>query len=758
MAFAFFRRHQRVVIIVMAVLMVSFLIGFQGFQAIFSHDPGDEVVGRTEYGEITARDLAAAGSELRMLATVVGLGNPRRMYFNPWPTDAAFLRLMDNEDTAAVAYAVLRRQAERSDVLVTEADVEAFLEGIGLTGAAYEGRMSELRQQREMTEEQFRSVIANWLAVHRIFERSSVAAPPSPQEVRRVFRDLSAEINLRLLTVEAEDFLKFVEDVDPDGEQVRMHFEDHKDELPGEFEGPDSFGFGYRQPDKVELQYLHIRREPIARVARPHEREALRYYLDHKGEFVETVPVDTQPATEPAASDEDVITPRVREMREVQLSFAEARPQIVEKLAAPAVARRMEQLLRDAQQAIQQYDGSEGGDPTAYERARKQMTRPAGAILDEPVSVRIRSLPLADAMRRLSDAAGVEICYPWGEQDDVTIDPGVRVTIEGNEPVPLGEALEQITAQILGPAATRPATDAAGPLIRWRRCEGLPAALFADGGTAGLSSFPLVAGTTEPLTASELSGHPVLGAAATAAQGGRMLGYLAFHAESFVGDTREPALIRVGDDGQAMYVAGGEDGRLLWRLAAATPAHVPEELTGEIRRQVVEDLKLAAAFDLAVARAEQIAADARERGLGPAAEKAAMETTVTEPFARKRLSWGPIAWSVVPTLAMPNAELRGWLIRQVFELAPEDVEPPYPDDPPAVMLLEIPPRRSVAVMQRIGYRPPVQGEFEASTGQRMGRRTVSMYLSQMQQMRALEAYFAFDNVAERVDWKPGEED
>ncbi len=758
MAFAFFRRHQRVVIIVMAVLMVSFLIGFQGFQAIFSHDPGDEVVGRTKYGEITARDLAAAGSELQMLASVVGLGNPRRMYFNPWPTDAAFLRLMDNEDSAAVAYAALRRQAERNDVVVTEADVEAFLEGIGLTGAAYEGRMSELRQQREITEEQFRSVIANWLAVHRTFERSNVAAPPSPQEVRRVFRDLTAEINLRLLTVKAEDFLKFVEDVDAEDEQVRMHFEEYKDRLPGEFEGPDSFGFGYRQPDKVELQYLQIRREPIARVARPGEREALRYYLDHKDEFVETVAVETQPATAPAASDEDVITPRVRETREVQLSFAEARPQIVEKLSAQAVARRMEQLLRDAQQAIEQYDEQGEGDSTAHEWAREQMTRPAGDILDEPVSVRIRSLPLEDAMRRVSDAAGVEICYPWGEQGDVTIDPGVRVTIEGNEPVPLGEALDEITTQILGPAATQPATDAVEPLVRWRRCEGLPAALFADGGRAGLDSFPLVAGMTEPLTASELSGHPVLGAAATAARGGRALGYLAFHAESLVGDTREPVLIRIGDDGQAMYVAGGDGGRLLWRLAGATPAHVPDALTPEIREQVVEDLKLKAAFDLAVARAEQIADDARERGLEAAAEKASMETTVTEPFARKRLSWGPIAWSVVPTLAMPNAELRGWLIRQVFELAPEDVEPPYPGDSPAVKLLEIPPRRSVAVMERIGYRPPVRSEFEASTGQRMDRATVSRYLSQMQQMRALEAYFDFENVAERVGWKPGEED
>ena len=33
MLFGFFRRRQKMVIIIMAVLMVSFLIGFQGFQA-----------------------------------------------------------------------------------------------------------------------------------------------------------------------------------------------------------------------------------------------------------------------------------------------------------------------------------------------------------------------------------------------------------------------------------------------------------------------------------------------------------------------------------------------------------------------------------------------------------------------------------------------------------------------------------------------------------------------------------------------------
>ena len=78
MAFAFFRRRQKMVIIIMAVLMVSFLIGFQGFQTLFAKKPGERVLGRTTQGEIRVRDTEMARSDLDVVS-MTGLGDRRRL-------------------------------------------------------------------------------------------------------------------------------------------------------------------------------------------------------------------------------------------------------------------------------------------------------------------------------------------------------------------------------------------------------------------------------------------------------------------------------------------------------------------------------------------------------------------------------------------------------------------------------------------------------------------------------------------------------
>ncbi|MFW6065737.1 MAG: hypothetical protein ACOC9S_02860, partial [Planctomycetota bacterium] len=60
MAFAFFRRRQKLVIIIMAVLMVAFLVGFQGLQQLVSGNRGERTLGTSRWGELVNRDLERA--------------------------------------------------------------------------------------------------------------------------------------------------------------------------------------------------------------------------------------------------------------------------------------------------------------------------------------------------------------------------------------------------------------------------------------------------------------------------------------------------------------------------------------------------------------------------------------------------------------------------------------------------------------------------------------------------------------------------
>ena len=67
MALGFFRRRQKLIFILMVVLMVSFLVGVQGFTALFKENPGEFVVGKADGFEITTGDLQAARADLGQL-------------------------------------------------------------------------------------------------------------------------------------------------------------------------------------------------------------------------------------------------------------------------------------------------------------------------------------------------------------------------------------------------------------------------------------------------------------------------------------------------------------------------------------------------------------------------------------------------------------------------------------------------------------------------------------------------------------------
>ena len=135
MAFAFFRRRQKLVVIIMAVLMISFLVGFQGFQLIFSRNPAKRVLGSTTVGEIKVGDVNAARADVDMLAEL-GLGRPNPMT-GPTPHDQAFAMLQANEGNVVPVYALLLQEAAHSGAAVLDQEIDSFFASQGYAGGDY---------------------------------------------------------------------------------------------------------------------------------------------------------------------------------------------------------------------------------------------------------------------------------------------------------------------------------------------------------------------------------------------------------------------------------------------------------------------------------------------------------------------------------------------------------------------------------------------------------------------------------------------
>jgi len=731
MALGFFRRRQKMVIIIMVALMVSFLVGSYGFNMLFSTDPMKDQIGRTRAGEVLRRDWYSAQADLEVLGSI-GLGNPYR--YPPWPTETAYLQLTrGNGDRAGDAYMLLLAEAKAAGILVSEADVDAFFAEIGCFGNSYKELMSELRSRRRWTEKTVRYVVRNWLLINKGFAESNVNCPPSETEVRLTYRDVTEQIDLRVMRLKAEDYLEDVPD--PNQASIDGHFNRYRTCFPGRTRKVDDMGFGYRQPGRASVQYLLVRGEVLERITEPAFDLVIDYYNRNKGEFVKKVPVGP-PATKAAGA---ASQPASRPTRDVQMTFAEAKEQIVEKLRSEAVQARMDEVVSLVENKVRRFLEGRGDPNQAFASVREEMTRSAEKALGVVLQgVKIDGTPLDEAVAALARAARLRaICYPWGTHGSQTLLPSVTVTLQADG-ITLGEALERIGEQVKWPP------EGSGKL-HWALCEGFKGVLFSvRAQVRGVDFFPLSVNRTAPSTFTELSEDGVLGYAFASPARGRTLAQIVFSAKGLSTNPRETSMATVGQMGTRMYVMGDKTGRLVWRLVAIEEEHMPRALIDrpELRGQVVKDLKLVAAFKKATDAAGKIEDAAKKFGLETVAARQKRETFTTDLFARKTFTGD---WSDVPKLDLSTRELRAYVIGEAFSLVPKNVEPGQPKGPPAVRVVSVPVKGEVLMMERIGFRPVVGPEYE-----QFGRIAMARFLSYSRQRALQTIWFDLRTILQRV--------
>lgn len=747
--FSFFRKRQKMVVIIMAVLMVSFLVGAQGFSAIAQKNPLKKVVGKTRLGELKRGDFQQASIDVQILLRYLGLGNPRRMIDAERiaPTDFEMLTLA-NDRSRIEAFAFLYHEARQAGYRTYDSEAEGFLKTIGLAKGSPQRKnlVALMRGRLTATDKDIVRAVARWLTINKSFASARVESPPSEQQVRHLFRNLVERIDLRVATVTADSMLEEVPE--PSEEDIANQFEQAKNTFSGNFTEEDPFGFGYKLPDRVRISYLLVDRNVVERVTVADEQEVRDYYRRHTEKFVE--PATTEPTTKPAR----------------QRKFSEVKQQIAADLKSEAVRKRTEGLLTLAEGLLEQYRAAPEPNTNAHQWVRDKMVSAANAILQSELDVvEIQAQPLDEAMTVLAKAAGLQaICYPYEAYGASKLDPSVEVTIRGRG-ITLAEALAQVDRQVKSPP------------LKWVEFGGFEGVIFADG-ESGLQ--PVIVGQSDLIARDRPISDEILRNCLTAS--GQPLSEIAFMLEAFAEDGVKQSVIKVNEDGPRMSATGDRPGVVLWRVTEALAAKAPQALTDQLRQQVVSDLKIKQAFNLASKRAANLAEAAGDIGLEEAAEQAGIETTTTGLFSRKtvafprqiafyQMSLGQIdqaeavagmmmlppqvvRWTEVPGIELPDEKERRELIKKAFALIPAQIEPaegdvPYPQQPYAVASLTSPARREAAVIQRVDYRPAVSSKYEDE-----GRKQLTRSLVEVADWEGRVSWFSADQAAKRLNFEP----
>lgn len=766
MAMRFFRRNQKLVIIIMAVLMVSFLIGFQGFQSFVRGSRGSDVYGKLgDDTKIKTTDYSSASQDVQILD---------ELGFHGLSGYGALARMNPQQGDMILAFALLLKEAERASVTYNESTAEQFLqevmENMGLTGAKFEQFRAQICRKHDIAAKDLYRSVGHWQMIQTYYASSQVATPPSMPELRHLYRNLRESINLLLVDLPAEGLVAEVGEPTP--QDIIAMFQQYRAVKPeARFPNLSSLGFSYYQPDKAAVAYLLVRRDVLDRAvtAIPGSDELLRYYNEHAAEFVREEPA-TQPAT--AATQQ-------AEPRKIQLSYSQAKDEILAMFHSQAVEERENSLLDLARKAVAEYNadpkaaaqlaGREFQDP--YDYARFRLSGDAGSILQKKVTLELTKERLDSAIRRLQEAAGLEqICYPWGRHGEVNLDPAVQVTLSVKDRT-LDDVLAEITKQVKLPA------------LQWATCATLPGVIFP---VSGVDFFPVSVRKTGLMDAQAMQKDDVLGRAQTDTRGGRgqpMVQVIFSAADFRQNDKERGSALQKGWEGQPMVVFGSrgqQEGKLLWRLADTSPAQVPDRVTDEIRKQVIADWKIQQALRKASEKAGKLAEAAKADGLAAAAKADKLEAKETGDFTREAITSPrqfmmqlalmrglseaqadayartapPIELSVsrIPLLPPLPQEaqalnLQARLMDELFKLVPEKVEPPYPPKPYAVEALTIPALQRAIVIQRVGYQPAVEGEFQAT------RSGLADAIKTMRSWRAMLPWYHLANIEQRLGYK-----
>ncbi len=301
----FFRKNSRTLLMVfMALLLVAFLVpdAVQGLNrgAQVRGVKIGEAFGRTLYSE----EVRALTSELRVVQQLgMAVGAP--------PTNLLGMNL------DALDHYLLTEEAARAGVRVGREEVKERLRAAGVTNEA----LRQCARDASMSYDRVYDTLGRWMAVWRLMFVQGAALTVSLPRAELAYRDEKQEAVATVSVLHAKAFLGRVPE--PTEEELARFFEESKNRTTAHTE--DTLVYGYKLPDRVQLEYLTIEPEPLRSYVTAKASALEQYFEENRLKYTKPDPAATQPgATVPMTLDEarDKVKEDYRTQRAVEVAQA----------------------------------------------------------------------------------------------------------------------------------------------------------------------------------------------------------------------------------------------------------------------------------------------------------------------------------------------------------------------------------------------------------------------------------------------------
>lgn len=317
MPFAVFRRHQRKLLAIFAILAMFGFVVADSLPRLLSGNPaggGDTVVAELHGRSVHRSDLNAMAAE-RSNANLF-MGELTRVLSQGMRSTQNFFG--DLTTRSLVDALILEHEADRLGMPHSPEVAREWLKlraGGVMTRDLFDALLA--RFNKRVSGEQLLAEIANQIRLSNV-QRLPGAPVVTPLDVFNVYRDQNERVSARTVGFRVEDFLS--QTAEPTPAQLQTYYDKFKAVLPD----PESPTPGFKVPRQIQVEFLSVDGEALARGIKDRltEAELLTYYENRKDEF-----------KRPTELPYDVFQDRPDLTPPLVQPFAEVRPYLATSLA-----------------------------------------------------------------------------------------------------------------------------------------------------------------------------------------------------------------------------------------------------------------------------------------------------------------------------------------------------------------------------------------------------------------------------------------
>lgn len=207
-----------------------------------------------------------------------------------------FFRQVKSENDQADLWILLNAEADKAGITSSSAEATGVLAQVvpAMTNGAPLSVFMTYEINKGVPEERILAAYAKLIKVFRYAQLATSAEMATTNQLKDLVASNLESVDPNVVRIDATYFVDYNSPVAIEAQALQ--FEKYKKELSGNYSDANPYGYGYKLPSRVQLEYLAVKLDDVRKsVAKPTEKEAQAYYQQNTQKFRYQAPDPNDP-------------------------------------------------------------------------------------------------------------------------------------------------------------------------------------------------------------------------------------------------------------------------------------------------------------------------------------------------------------------------------------------------------------------------------------------------------------------------------